>query len=94
MNTVAILSDDSLSVEKSDIFISELDPLLSKFLVPMHLFLEEDVVVFALKVTLKKDMMEGVNSLNINLDPFQSIFDVFFPLEDVSKDLMVERDRI
>jgi hypothetical protein len=31
-------------------------------LVPMHLFLENDMVVLLLKVTFKKDMVQGVNS--------------------------------
>jgi hypothetical protein len=58
MNTVLLPTNDSLSMEKSAIFASEFDPLFSRLLVPVHLFLEKDMIVFLLKATLKKHMVE------------------------------------
>jgi hypothetical protein len=63
MNTVSLPFNDSLSVEKNAIFVSKFDPLFSSLLVPLHLFLKEYMVVLLPKVTIKKDMVEGVNSL-------------------------------
>jgi hypothetical protein len=54
-------------------------------LVPVHLFLEKDMIVFLLKATLKKDMVEWGNSLHIMLNPFQFVLNVSFALEDVSQ---------
>jgi hypothetical protein len=62
MNMVSLPSNDGLSVEKGAILVKEFYPLFSRLLVPMHLFLENDMVVLLLKVTFKKDMVQGVNS--------------------------------
>ncbi|MCI47750.1 hypothetical protein A2U01_0068992 [Trifolium medium] len=63
MNTISLPSNNGLSVGKSAIFVTEFDPLFSRLLEPMHLFLEKDMVVLLLKVVFKKDMVEGVNSI-------------------------------
>jgi hypothetical protein len=62
MNTVSLSSNDGLSVEKSAIFVTKFYPLFSRLLVPMHLFLEKDMIVLLLKIALKEDVVEGVNS--------------------------------
>lgn len=48
MDSVSLSSNDSLGMEECSVFIPKLDPLLSRFLVPKHFFLEEDVVIFLL----------------------------------------------
>ena len=47
---IFLSSNDGLSVEESVVLVSKFNPHLSRFLVPKHLFLEKNVIIFLLKL--------------------------------------------
>lgn len=63
MDLIPLSPNDSLSMEESCIFVSQLNPLLPRFLKPKKFLLEEDVIVIMLETLLKVGKVEGINSL-------------------------------
>jgi len=50
VNFVFLSFDDGLGMKERDVSITTLDPLFSRFFVPMHFFLENIVAIFILKL--------------------------------------------
>ena len=94
MNSIFLSSNDGLGMKERVVSITKLNPLLSRFLVPMHFFLEKNVVIVILKLLFQEDMVEGINSIKVLLNSFQPSFIKPFPLKNITKDLLIENNRM
>lgn len=70
VNSISLSSDDGLSMKERAISIAKFDPVFPRFLIPMHFFLEKNVIILILKLFFKKDMVDRVNSIKVVLDAF------------------------
>jgi len=92
MNYVSFPSDDCLGVEEGVVLITKFNLVLSRLLVPMHFFLEKDVVILTFKLFFQDNVVDGINLVKVILDSFDSFLNMFLPLENVAKDLLIEID--
>jgi len=58
----------------------------------MHFFLEKDVVILTFKLFFQDNVVDGINLVKVILDSFDSFLNMFLPLENVAKDLLIEID--